>query len=145
MKRASYREALEKYGEFVRLSKQLATIPTDAPVPLSLEALKIRQPDPGPLRELYAELGFTSLLRELAPLADDQRQTTRRLIRPPPFRNSAIQFRAAMKLPLWLSLDSEDPDEEGFGARVLGVEVSTKAGHGALRCKLTWKTGRSPR
>ena len=27
VKRASYREALEKYGEFVRLSKQLATIP----------------------------------------------------------------------------------------------------------------------
>ena len=36
VKRASYREALEKYGEFVRLSKQLATIPTDAPVPLSI-------------------------------------------------------------------------------------------------------------
>ena len=36
VKRANYREALEKYGEFVRLSKQLATIPTDAPVPLSL-------------------------------------------------------------------------------------------------------------
>ena len=34
VKRSSYREALEKCGEFVRLSKQLATIPTDAPVPL---------------------------------------------------------------------------------------------------------------
>ena len=32
VKRASYREALEKYAKFVRLSKQLATIPTDAPV-----------------------------------------------------------------------------------------------------------------
>ena len=41
VKRASYREALEKYGEFVRLSKQLATIPTDAPVPLSLDALRL--------------------------------------------------------------------------------------------------------
>ena len=34
VKRSSYREALEKNAEFVRLSKQLATIPTDAPVPL---------------------------------------------------------------------------------------------------------------
>src|SRR6202047_2074396 len=71
VKRASYREALEKNAEFVNLRQQLAKIPTDAPVELSLEALQIQQPDPGPLRELYAELGFTSLLRELAPLADD--------------------------------------------------------------------------
>ncbi len=43
VKRASYREALEKNAAFVRLSKQLATIPTDAPVPLDLNALKIRR------------------------------------------------------------------------------------------------------
>ena len=40
VKRSSYREALEKCGEFVMLSKQLSTIPTDAPVPLDLEALR---------------------------------------------------------------------------------------------------------
>src|ERR1700683_1567399 len=67
VKRASYREALEKCGEFEKLSKQLATIPHDAPVPLELEALKIQQPHLSALRDLYAELGFTSLLRELAP------------------------------------------------------------------------------
>src|SRR6202522_981382 len=43
VKRSSYREALEKCGEFVKLSKQLATIPLDAPVPLELEALKDRK------------------------------------------------------------------------------------------------------
>src|SRR6202162_532802 len=42
VKRTSYREALEKCGEFVILSKQLATIPTDAPVPLDTEALQIQ-------------------------------------------------------------------------------------------------------
>src|SRR5277367_5405834 len=66
VKRASYREALEKNAEFVRLSKQLATIPTDAPVPLELENLEICEPDFAALRGLYAELGFTSLLKELA-------------------------------------------------------------------------------
>ncbi len=29
---------------------------------------------------------------------------------------------------MWLNLDSEEPDDEGFGTRVLDVEVSTKAG-----------------
>src|SRR5277367_3915947 len=73
VKRTSYREALEKYGEFVRLSKQLAVIPTDAPVPpLSLDALLVREPDADALCELYGELGFTSLLREIAPLTDDR-------------------------------------------------------------------------
>jgi len=62
VKRSSYREALEKNAEFVRLSKQLATIPTDAPVPLSLDTLQIQEPDAAALRALYAELGFTSLL-----------------------------------------------------------------------------------
>src|SRR6202034_1742565 len=66
VKRASYREALEKNAEFVRLSKQLATIPTDAPVPLVLEKLQICDPDAAALRALYAELGFTSLLKDLA-------------------------------------------------------------------------------
>src|SRR5271168_5079583 len=73
VKRASYREALEKCGEFVILSKKLATIPLDAPVPLELEALKIQQPHLSALRDLYAELGFTSLLRELAPALDEQK------------------------------------------------------------------------
>src|SRR5208282_3459379 len=67
VKRASYREALEKNAEFVRLSKQLAKIPTDAPVPLSLNMLKIASPDEAALRTLFAELGFTSMMRDLAP------------------------------------------------------------------------------
>ena len=67
VKRASYREALEKNAQFVRLSKKLATIPTDAPVPLDLDALKINEPDHAALRALFTELGFTSMMRDLAP------------------------------------------------------------------------------
>src|SRR5260370_5084392 len=66
VKRASYREALEKYGEFIRLSKELAAIQGDAPVKLDLEALTRREPDWAALRDVYTELGFTSLLEELA-------------------------------------------------------------------------------
>ena len=74
MKRSSYREALEKYGEFVRLSKQLATDShRRARAALSLDALRLQEPDAAALRELYGELGFTSLLREIAPLTDDRK------------------------------------------------------------------------
>src|SRR3990172_9154869 len=60
-----YREALLGGREQVLLSKQLATIASDAPVELDLGALDRREPDWAALRELYAELGFSSLLRDL--------------------------------------------------------------------------------
>src|SRR5271155_1120363 len=76
VKRASYRDALQNCGEFVMLSKQLSTIPTDAPVPLALENLKVGEPDTAALRTLYAELGFTSLLKELAPAPNREARNT---------------------------------------------------------------------
>jgi DNA polymerase-1 len=125
VKRASYREALEKNGEFVRLSKQLAKIPTDAPVPLSLDALRLQQPDAAALRALYAELGFTSLLKEIAPLVDD-RPTNYAQLDSPAALGKFLDSQGATETAVWFSLDSQDPDEEGFGTRVLGIEASSK-------------------
>lgn len=128
VKRASYREALEKYGDFVRLSKQLAKIHTDAPVPLDLEALKIQEPDVAALRELYVELGFSSLLRDLAPLAEERTTDYAALDSPTALRKFLASIAPGQEAALWLSLDTEEPEEQGFGTRVLGVEVSTKTG-----------------
>jgi len=130
VKRASYREALEKCGEFVILSKKLATIPLDAPVPLELEALKIQQPHLSALRDLYAELGFTSLLRELAPApVQDEEKTD---YTPFDSRDEAGNFlngtARGAETSAWLSLDAKDPDEEGYGTFVSSVEISSKPG-----------------
>ena len=128
VKRANYREALEKYGEFVRLSKQLALIPKDAPVPLVLDDLKIMQPEAESLRQLYAELGFTSLLRDIAAPAPAAGAGTNYATLDSPA--AVAQFLQAIPrnhpAALWLSLDAEEPDEEGFGAHVLGIEVSAQ-------------------
>jgi DNA polymerase I len=128
VKRTNYREALEKNGEFVRLSKQLATIPTDAPVELKLDALQMAAPDLATLRELYVELGFTSLLKEFAPVVDDQKTDYASLDSPAALKKLLGEVPAGRETAAWLSLDSEDPDEEGFGTRVLGIEVSSKEG-----------------
>jgi len=128
VKRASYREALEKFGEFVRLSKQLATIPTDAPVSLDLSALKMAEPDLAALRELYAELGFSSLLREFAPTGDHHKTDYASLDSPAALRQFLEKIPRAQEVAVWLVLDAEDPDEEGFGTHVLAVEVSAKEG-----------------
>jgi DNA polymerase I len=128
VKRSSYREALENCGKFVMLSKQLATIPTDAPVSLDLPRLKIGEPDSAALRELYAELGFTSLLRELAPLADTQKTDYAQLELPSALQKYLNGIPRGEEAAAWLALDAQDSDEEGFGTRVLSVEISTKAG-----------------
>lgn len=134
VKRSSYREALEKNAEFVRLSKQLATIPTDAPVPLALDQLLICEPDAAALRALYAELGFTSLLKDLAVSApapaDDRKTDYAALDSPAALRKFLDAVPRGQETAVWLALDSEDPDDEGFGTRVTGVEVSATADSG---------------
>jgi DNA polymerase I len=128
VKRSSYREALEKCGEFVMLSKQLSTIPTDAPVPLDLEALKIQQPHLSTLRDLYAELGFTSLLRELAPALDNQKSDYTTLTSSKEFQKSLSETPRNSEIAAWLTLDANEPDDEGYGTYVRSVEVSSKSG-----------------
>jgi len=132
VKRTSYREALEKCGEFVTLSKKLATIPTDAPVELDLDTMKVGAPDTAALRELYSELGFTSLLRELAPLSDAQQTDYAPIEQPAAFKKFLDAIPRERETAAWLALDAQDPDDEGFGARVLGIEVSTQPGQARI-------------
>ena len=128
VKRANYREALEKNGEFVKLSKLLATIPTDAPVPLVLDELKMPQPNLEALRELFGELGFTSLLREFAPVGDDRKTDYATLESHLALGKFLGSIPRAHESAVWLKLDAEEPDDEGFGTQVLEVEVAAKPG-----------------
>jgi DNA polymerase I len=130
VKRASYREALEKNAKFVLLSKQLATIPTDAPVKLDLKSLELEEPDTAALRDLYVELGFSSLLRELSPLAsmhkDDAPVDYAPLESPAGLTTYLDSADAKRETAVWLGIDASEDDEEGFGSAVLNVEVSSK-------------------
>ena len=56
------REKVEGAVEDIRMSKFLATIRTDVPVDLDLEALKLKEPDMKRLAEIFTELEFKSLL-----------------------------------------------------------------------------------
>lgn len=69
VERKTYRESLQNNREQILLSKKLATIDCTVPVPLVLEELEVRDPDVPALRELYKTLEFSSLLREVGPVA----------------------------------------------------------------------------
>jgi DNA polymerase-1 len=67
VKRKSYRESLEQNRDAVLLSKELVTIDSHVPLPLDLAAMETQPPDLEACRELFTELEFTSMLRELEP------------------------------------------------------------------------------
>jgi DNA polymerase I len=66
VEKRTYRESLQNHREQILLSKQLATIHTDVPVPFELDVWKAQEPDKVRLRELYRTLEFNRLLREMA-------------------------------------------------------------------------------
>jgi len=61
------RESLRQNRNAVLLSKELVTIDCHVPLPLDLKAMETQAPDLEACRELFTELEFTSMLRDLAP------------------------------------------------------------------------------
>jgi len=66
VEKRTYRESLQNHRDQILLSKQLATIHTDVPVPFELDLWKVQEPDKVHLRDLYKTLEFNRLLREMA-------------------------------------------------------------------------------
>ena len=135
-----YREALQQQRDQVMLSKQLATIATDVPLKLDVHALERREPDVPALAALYRELGFSSLLKELgtsagaAPVpaasATEVKADYAQLANASEFREYLNKLPAKQPLAIWLNLDPDQRESEGFGTRITAIEVSSKAGEG---------------
>jgi DNA polymerase I len=71
VKRKTYRESLQNNRDNILLSKELVTIHTGVPIDYELEDMLTQSPDNAACRELFSELEFTTLLKELAPAADN--------------------------------------------------------------------------
>jgi DNA polymerase I len=153
-----YREALQQQREQVMMSKRLAAIALDVPVDLDLEKLKMSAPDPVALAELYRELGFNSLLKELlasgagvtagggeAPASHGASDKAGEASSEPgggekrdyvqfadagEFREYLKKMPAKAALAVWLNLEVGERESEGFGTHMVGIEVSSKAGEG---------------
>jgi DNA polymerase I len=71
VKRKTYRESLQSNRENIILSKELVTIHTSVPIEYELEDMLTQPADNAACRELFSELEFTTLLKELAPSIDN--------------------------------------------------------------------------
>jgi len=65
VERRTYRESLKSHRDQIELSKWLATIDTAVPVSWDLESVRAQPPDAEALREIYKDLEFFSLLKEV--------------------------------------------------------------------------------
>ena len=70
VEKKTYRESLQNNRDNILYSKQLVTIDCDVAVELDVAAMKAGEPDVESLRALFAELEFTSLLKELLPVVE---------------------------------------------------------------------------
>lgn len=71
VKRKTYRESLESNRDTILLSKELVTIHCEVPMELDLDAMRTQSPDVEACRQLFTELEFTTLLKELAPAVQE--------------------------------------------------------------------------
>src|SRR5271165_6204609 len=72
VERKMYRDSLLNNRDQILLSKELATIHTSVPIEWSLEGCAAQEPDVAALKPIYRELEFFSVLKELAPVDDNQ-------------------------------------------------------------------------
>jgi DNA polymerase I len=109
VKRKSYRESLEQNRDAVLLSKELVTIDCHVPLELNLSAMETQDPDIEACRELFTELEFTSLLRDLAPSSN---APAAELIDQPTAEQARAFYEAAQKHGFAFALAAREPAEE---------------------------------
>ena len=109
VKRKSYRESLEQNRDAVLLSKELVTIDSHVPLELDLALMQTQPPDIEACRDLFTELEFTSMLRELAP---SETAPAIELIEDPTGEQCAAFYAAARIDGFAFALDAKAPVPE---------------------------------
>ncbi|QXP85917.1 DNA polymerase I [Methylococcus sp. Mc7] len=132
-------ENLRASLELIPLSRELATIRCDIPLPLAPESLERQPPDKAALRDLYARLEFKTLLRQLDAEPDDPKAGP--AVAPAPkaeTRYEAVTDQAA--LDHWLdklkaaelfAFDTETSSLDYMRAEIVGVSFAVEPGEAA--------------
>jgi DNA polymerase I len=112
------REALLTQADAARLSKQLVTIRDDVDITLDVDALKVRDPDKLRLRELYVELEFHVLARQIDVPAEESAEP-----------GDAAEQQATPREHNYVAVTSIDQMKDvvakARGARRLAISVET--------------------
>ncbi len=121
-----YGEKLEKDADMARLSKELATVQTDLPIELDLDAFRLEEPDRALARKLFSELEFRSILEEFTESGIEGVE----YVTLAGADDLAAALDAAREAGR-LSFDLETTHEQPVRAEIVGVALSWESGHGA--------------
>src|SRR5687767_13899766 len=143
------REALQAQEHEARLSKELVTIRCDLPVALDLDARRVDAPDLQKLKDLYVELEFYALARNIGTLLDQQSSDSARAARAEDAAKRGVRYETvdtvqalnrlvtrALKAR-FIAVDTETILEPGLGgtgrvdalrARLVGISIALAPG-----------------
>jgi DNA polymerase-1 len=144
MKPSKRRDALIEHADKARISHELVTLRADAPLPLPLEALVVKEPDAAHLAAWLGTQGFRSTINRLglgsgAPAADAPKpvETPRAPAADVPFGGyEAVTTLEALRV--WadaarsvgcFALDTETDGLDAMRAALVGLSLATAEGH----------------
>ncbi len=115
----SVRAKLEAERDNAFLSRQLATVRVDAPVTVELDELSLHWPPaPGPARELFTELEFRSLLRELGGEMESVDRSDYRLVTD---RVALVDLAESLRAAGRFAIDTETTSLDALQASLVGL------------------------
>ena len=116
VEKKTYRESLQNNRDNILLSKQLVTIDTNVAVDLDVAAMKVGEPDVDALRALFAELEFSSLLKELLPVVEVKEGKYREIRLKAEFEDYlwglAADAPLAIAIPIEQAEEAEEEEED---------------------------------
>lgn len=118
------RDRLRTYADQARLSRELVVIKTDAQVPFDLKKARSGEPDSARLRDIFKEMEFTSLLRDLE-ATDAGLQGSYHLIRR---ENDLKDLLGKLKKAEQFSLHLETTSETAMQAEGVGLSLCVEEG-----------------
>ncbi len=121
-----YREALLANAEDARRSRALVTIRADVPIEAGLDDLAYRGPDRARCYELFASLGFRSLVNDYAPTAATVARDYRHVESVEEVRALAAGLAGTGRVGLRVLADGPDPRR----AAIVGLALSQGNRHG---------------
>jgi DNA polymerase-1 len=116
------KENLRTHGDLARLSRQLATIHTDVPVHSQLKDFSLSPPDLKSLKEIFKELEFNRLLKEL--FAEEASPPAGRDYRLITDRNELLALLEDLRKATAFSIDLETTSPYPMWADLVGVSLS---------------------
>ena len=126
IKEKALKARLQEHAEQARLSRQLTELEAQVPLTVDLEALHPGPPDREALRQLFVELEFSKLVKELG--FDSQPEGTCSLVQGPEDLDQVVQaIRGAGEMALGFVMSEQHP----MLAEVAGIGLAWRTGEGA--------------